>query len=216
MRRAAVFVTCLLPAGLALADGHAVALKLGAFGAGAEYTYAASERIAVRAALYGSQIGAEAEAAGIDYEVDVIWDSVAVGIDFHPGGTPFRLSLGVLKNDNGLRAIARPTNSIEIGNRDYAAAGVGTLMARFGFDDTATYAGLGWDWSRNRRRFGVSFDIGLVDQGLPAVRLTATGALAADPGFRADLAAEEAQLSREEGGDLDVLPFGSLGFVFRF
>jgi hypothetical protein len=37
----------------------------------------------------------------------------------------------------------------------------------------------------------------------------------ADPDFRADLAADENELSLEEGGDLDVLPFASLGLVFR-
>lgn len=216
MLRTSLLIASLVPSALALADGHAVALKIGALGAGAEYTYAVSDRLGVRAAIYGSQIGADAEGAGIDYEADVIWDSIAVGLDFHPGGSPFRLSLGVLKNDNRVQAIARPSGTVEIGNGTYAQSGVGTLTARFGFDDTATYAGLGWDWSRNRERFGVSLDIGLVDQGDPVVRMTATGALAADPGFRADLAAEEAELSLEEGADLDVVPFGSLGFVFRF
>ena len=54
MLRAMTFGLLALPASAALADGHAIGLKVGAFGLGAEYTHELTDRIALRGALYGS------------------------------------------------------------------------------------------------------------------------------------------------------------------
>src|SRR5688572_24943480 len=107
------------PAGTALAQDHAIGAKLGSLGLGAEYTYAFNERLAIRAAIFGSQFGFDEERSGIDYEFDLVWDSLSVGVDFHPLQSPFRLSFGALKNDNGLRAVSRPTSNVEIGDTLY-------------------------------------------------------------------------------------------------
>ena len=81
------------------------------------------------------------------------------------------------------------------------------------FDDTARFVGLGWDWSRDKRLFGMSFDIGLIDQGDPRVVLRGTGTLLGDPSFEQDIDAEAAQL--QDDIDADVVPFFSVGFQFR-
>jgi hypothetical protein len=82
------------------------------------------------------------------------------------------------------------------------------------FDDTATFLGLGWDWSRDKRLFGMSFDVGVLDQGDPAVTLRGTGTLLGNPAFQQDIAEEVAQIEGEI--DYDVVPFVSVGFQFRF
>jgi hypothetical protein len=61
----------------------------------------------------------------------------------------------------------------------------------------------------------MSFDIGVVSQGAPRVSLTGTGTLLGDPAFESDIAAEEAELTRSLD-DLDLVPYMTLGFVFRF
>ena len=204
-----------VPAATALADGHAIAIKAGALGLGAEYTHAINERIAVRGGVYGSDLGFDAEKSGIDYEFDIVWDSLAAGVDFHPLKTALRLSAGLLKNDNALEAVSRPTGNVTVGDTVYTPSQVGTIEGDVRFDDTATYLSVGWDWSRDKRFFGMSFDVGLIDQGSPVVTLRGNGTLFGDPSFQQDIDAEEAELAAELD-DLDLVPFAALGFVSRF
>jgi hypothetical protein len=203
-----------LPAPIALADGHAVGLKVGALGLGAEYTHELTDRIAVRGGLYGSQLGVDVEESGIEYEADVVWDSIVAGVDFHPLKTALRLSAGLIKNDNALELVSRPAAPQTIGDTTYTPAEIGTLEGRVGFDDAATFFGIGWDWSRDKRLFGVSLDLGIVNQGNPTVSLRGNGTLLGDPSFQQDIDAEVAQLESEI--DADVVPFFALGFQFRF
>lgn len=216
MLRTVVVLFALLSAAQALAEDHAIAVRVGALGIGPEYTYRLNDRVAFRGAVYGAELGFEDEESGIEYDFDVVWDSIAVGVDFHPLNTALRLSAGLLKNDNGLRAVAQPTGNQQVGDTTYTPSQIGTLRGNVEFDDTATFVGLGWDWSRDKRIFGMSFDIGMLDQGDPTVTLTGNGTLLGDPSFQQDIDAEEAELQRSLDGDVDLVPYASLGFVFRF
>ena len=204
-----------LPAGTAFAEGQSIGLKVGALGLGAEYTYQLNDRVAFRGAIFGSELGFDAEESDIDYEFDIVWDSLAVGVDFHPLKSAFRLSAGVLKNDNGLRMLSRPTRNVIVGANTYTPAEIGTLEGSVGFDDTAVFAGLGWDWSRDKRLFGMSLDLGVLDQGDPTVALRGTGTLFGNPAFEQDVDAEEAELTDSLDG-LDLAPYLNIGFQFRF
>jgi hypothetical protein len=124
------------------------------------------------------------------------------------------LSAGLIKNDNALELVSRPAAPQTIGDTTYTPAEIGTLEGRVGFDDAATFFGIGWDWSRDKRLFGVSLDLGIVNQGNPTVSLRGNGTLLGDPSFQQDIDAEVAQLESEI--DADVVPFFALGFQFRF
>lgn len=212
--RAAVASVLMLASGTVLAEGHAIGLKAGALGLGVEYTHEFSERLAIRAGINGSEYGFDGEESGIDYEFDLVWDSISVAVDFHPLTTALRLTGGLLRNDNRLEAVSRPSGNVTIGGDTYTPAEIGTLTGRIGFDDTALFAGVGWDWSK-RKRLGMSLDIGIVDQGAPSVRLRGSGTALGDPMFQDDIAAEEAELAAELD-DLDLLPYLTLGLVIRF
>ena len=215
MLRAMALSLLALPASAAFGEGHAVGLKVGALGLGAEYTYELTERIALRGGLYGSQLGFDAEEGGIDYQVDVVWDSLSAGVDFHPLKSALRLSVGFLKNDNALELLSRPSGNVTVGDTTYTPAQIGTLTGSLQFDGTATFAGLGWDWSRDASIFGMSLDIGVVDQGDPVATLRGNGTLLGSPSFEQDIRAEEIELAGE-ASDFDLVPFLSVGFQFRF
>jgi hypothetical protein len=215
MLRRLLLASALLPAPLAFAEGRAIGAKVGALGLGAEYTHEITDRVAVRGALYGSALGFDAEESDIEYEADVVWDSWSAGVDFHPLKTALRLSLGFLKNDNRLELVSRPTANLIVGDTTYTPAQIGTLTGDLRFDDTATFAGIGWDWSRDKRIFGMSLDIGVVDQGDPVVTLRGNGTLLGNPSFEQDIDDEATQLAAEVS-ELDLVPFLSLGFQFRF
>ncbi len=205
---------CLLP-GAAWAGDNAIGIKAGALGLGVEYTRNLSDRWAIRGGINGSQVGFDGEESGIDYQFDVVWDSLSIGVDLHPFKSPFRVTAGILRNDNGLNGESRPTSNVTIGDTSYTPAEVGVLTSTVGFKQTAPFLGLGWDWSRKKRHFGMSFDIGVLDQGSPRVTLRGSGTLLGDAAFQQDIAAEEAQL-RDSLSDLDLLPYLTVGFVIRF
>lgn len=215
MVRTIAFALCALPATAALADGHAIGLKVGAFGLGAEYTYQLTERLSVRGAFYGSEMGFDGEESDIEYDFNVVWDSLSAGVDFHPLKSPLRLSVGLLKNDNALELTSRLAGNVDVGGTTYTPAEVGTLSGSLRFDDTATYAGMGWDWSRDKSKFGMSLDLGVVAQGDAVVNLTASGTLFGDPAFEQDIRDEEIELT-DSASDLDVVPYLMVGFQFRF
>jgi hypothetical protein len=195
------------------AEGHSVGLKAGALGLGVEYAYDLTDRVSLRGGVNGSKYGSDAEESGIAYDVDLVWDSLSLGVDFHPLKSAFRLSAGFLSNDNRLELLSTSTGNITVGDTQYTPQQVGTLIGRAGFDD-ALVLGLGWDWSRDKR-FGMSLDLGVLDQGDPTVTLVGTGTLLGNAAFRQDLAAETAELA-DELADFDVVPYLTLGFVFRF
>jgi hypothetical protein len=204
-----------LPASLALAEGQAIGLKAGALGLGVEYTYQLNDRVAFRGGLNGSQVGFDSEESGIEYDFDIVWDSLSVAVDFHPLKSALRLTGGLLKNDNRLEAVSRPTSNVTIGDTTYTPSQVGTLNGLVGFDGTAPFVGIGWDWSRSKRIFGMSLDLGVLSQGAPSVSLRGNGTLFGDPAFEADIDAETAEL-RDSLDDLDLVPYLTVGFVFRF
>jgi hypothetical protein len=204
-----------LAAAAARAEDQAVAAKIGAFGIGIEYAYSFSDRIALRFGVNGGGFGFDAAESGISYAFDLSWDSLSAALDFHPGGKAFRLTGGLLRNDNALDAVSRVSADVVVGGRAYTPAEVGTLSAHTAFAGAAPFAGIGWDWSRSGRLFGVSFDLGVLDQGAPTVSLRADGGLVADPQFEADVAAEQAELN-DSLQDFDLIPYATLGFVFRF
>jgi hypothetical protein len=196
------------------AQDNSVGVKLGLLGLGVEYGYRFSDRLTIRAGLNGSGISTEETESGIDYDFDLNFDSIALGLDVHPMKGAFRVSFGLLKNDTAISARAVGSGTYTIGDTTYTGAEVGSLRGRVGFDGTAPFVGIGWDL-RHEKRLGVALDFGVVDQGAPLVSLTADGLLADDPGFQADLETERGQL-QSDLNDLDLYPFASFGFVFRF
>ena len=215
MRKSSVVAALLaIAATPAMAQDHAVGVRLGMLGLGVEYSYRINEFITVRGGVNGASYSFDETESGIDYEFDLDFDTLAVGVDIHPFRNRFRVSVGAMKNDNGLSASSTAGQDFDIGDETYTANEVGRLSGRIGFDSAAPYAGVGWDWMRDRK-VGLALDLGLLSQGSPKVSFSASGPIASNPDFADDLAAEEAEV-QEELDDFDLYPYAMLGVVFRF
>lgn len=206
----------LLSSTTAVAEDHAVGARIGLLGLGLEYSYRLSDFITIRGGLNGSGYSFDDTESGVNYDFDLDFDSLSVGVDVHPMKGAFRVSAGFLQNDSALRLVGMPAGgTYEIDGVDYDAADVGQLRGRIGFDSTAPFLSLGWDFLRDRK-IGMALDLGIIDQGAPLVSLDAIGGvLEGNATFEADLAAEQAELSADVD-DLDIYPFASFGVVFRF
>ncbi len=213
--RFALTVALILAWGSAQAQEHSVGARAGLLGLGVEYGYVVNDRLGVRIGVNGAGISFDREEAEIEYEFSLTWESFAASVDFHPAAGPFRVTGGILGNRNRLDLVSRPTEDVTIGDQTYSPEQVGTLSAAVRFQRTAPFVGVGWDWSRRSRLFGVSFDLGLVRQGTPRTSLTASGEYANDPAFADDLEAERRELQNGLD-DFRLLPYATVGLVFRF
>ena len=177
-------------------QGHTLAAKAGCRSLGVAYTYALQDRIDLRVGFNGSSFGFDDEESGINYECDLNCDSPSVAVDFHPFTGLFRVTGGILSNDNGMGATSRTSRNIAFGR-------------------TAPFFGVGWDWSLKNSRFGLTFDLGVVSQSAPREALGTEGTLLGDPLFESDIEAERIEL-QDSLDRLNLMPFATLGLVSRF
>lgn len=158
----------------------------------------------------------DGEEDDVDYDIDLNLFSGSALLDWHPFAGVFRISAGLVLNANELDMKARPTGLVEIGDREYAPADVGTLSGDVDFRSVAPYVGIGWGNAVGKdQRWGFVCDLGVVFQGSPDAALVASGPIASDPTFQEDLAREEENLE----DDLDFFkyyPVISFGISYKF
>jgi hypothetical protein len=209
-------ITAVLASSPAQSDGLAATLKAGTLGLGLELSGGPGNYVNARAGVNYFDYDYSDEYESIDYNLELELRSIAALLDWHPVGGSFRLTSGMLFNQNELAAVAKPSEFYDIDGTEYPAALVGDLKGDIGFDDYAPYVGLGWATDNGGDGgFGMSVDLGVAYQGSPDVRLTASGPLAGDPVFQADLEAERQALA-DDLEDYKYYPVVALGFNYRF
>lgn len=192
-----------------------VNVKAGTLGAGIELSKGFSDKLSVGLALNSYNLKTTDKTSDVDYDFKFELQSAGLMANYHPFSGMFRLTAGVLVNNNELSLTGKPNASASytINGVTYTAANVGTLTGKVTFNKTAPYLGLGWG-SRPNGSFGLTADIGALYQGSPKLTLDATGALA-DPALAADLQAERAK-AESDLSDFKWYPVVSLGLYFRF
>ena len=186
-------VLCALPGTTAAQTKMAVVPHGGSLGLGVDFAVAISERVSFRGGANFQPYVVESEISDADFELDLPTPSFMATVDLHPGGSGFRFSAGALYFGSDLEMDAILDEDIEIGNGEYTPADVGTLSGTLVTNALAPYLGIGVGnvWSGSS---GFSFDFGFAFHGTPAVELTASGPIASDPAFQADLDLELAQI----------------------
>lgn len=195
-------------------DGVAIELKGGLLGLGGEVNYAINPMFTVGLGLNTFTQSMSQSASDIDYDVDFKLQTIALLGNYHPFEGTFRITAGAMLNNNELSMTANPTVSYDIGGTTYTAGQVGTLKSTVDFNAIAPYLGLGWGKSAGSG-FGVTFDMGVLFQGSPNVSMKASGAIASNPTFIANLNAEEAS-AEDDIKDFTMFPVMSLGLNYRF
>lgn len=214
MKRLGLLAILLLPTA-ALAE-IGIEAKASTLGLGAEIHFGFTSYLNLRVGLNNYSYTYDTTEDDINYNFDLKLRSTSVLLDFHPFGGTFRLTGGMLKNENEFQGNAALAGSYDIGGNTYTSAEVGTLSGNISFDSPVPYVGFGWANNPGESGFGVSFDIGLVMQGEPKADLfTQGGTLLNDPQFQDDLAAEELAL-QEDMKEFDAYPVISFGLQYRF
>jgi len=221
-RASIAVVVCALAAVGAGADEHrsAFAVSVGSPGVGVTLGRSVNGHFGARITGNFFEFRDDFRETDVTYDAALKLRSLQALLDFHPFESAFRLSAGVVLNENRVEGTALPNaGSLTINGRGYASGDVGTLTARGDLGDrkVASYAGLGFGRTTGRSRVFFMLDLGVIFQGTPHVSLSATGPLASDAGFQNDLAAEVMDVNR----DLDepyfrYYPVIAIGLGFRF
>ena len=143
------------------------------------------------------------------YTTTTRFSNVGVIADYRPYGGRYRISGGLVFGNDRIDNVARDAaGMIRVGNGVYPVSGTGTVNARVRFDRPSLYAGVGTGTGLIRG-LALEFDAGaLVRNGTASA--SASGALANDPAFRADLARLRGELRTHV-----VVPVLSVGLVYR-
>lgn len=209
-------LACCAPA-LAQGSPWAMSATAGTLGVGGEgicrFTPHLNGRIGAHTFPYDTS-GTEGDIK-YDFELELLNFSALV--DWFPSeNCPWRLTGGLIVNENSIDASAHSTASYTIGNTTYSASEVGSLTGDMGFNKVGPYVGLGFgNPFGDQSRWSFSLDLGVFYQGTPDVNLNANGTLASDASFLADLAREEEDL-KNMVEDYKFYPVVSFGIAYRF
>lgn len=214
--RLALAAALMLPA-LASAEGFNASARASTLGVGYEVGYALNDYVNFRVASNKYDDEYDTTEDDIEYNFDLNLKSTALFVDIHPFGGVFRITGGMLDNKNKLDGRAEPAGTYEINGVEYTADDVGTLFSTVNIGESnPLYVGLGWSKSLENSGFGIGFDIGAVMLGDSSVSLRATGPIANDAGFMADLEAEETEVEDEINQDFEMYPVIAFGITYQF
>jgi hypothetical protein len=187
--------------------GLGMAGKVSTLGYGVELGYRFNDYLAVRAGINKGSFNTTGTESGTDYDYTMTFDNVPVTLDWFVMGGTFRISGGIVSNNNKLTGTA--SGQLDVNGVIYPN---GSATTETSFAKTSTYLGIGWGALPSANKgFGMSFDIGVMGQGSPTTKITSTSV----PVPPADIAAEEASLN-DELKNYKYWPVVSLGIGYTF
>lgn len=193
-----------------------VGVTAGTLGVGPEVNLRAAN-FGLRGSATFFTMGRSVESDGLEYDGDLKLRSAGGSIDFYPVGGGLRISPGVRISRNRLEltANAAASTSVEIGDVIYTGAQIGVLTGEVRPSKLAPTLTIGFGSGRGRGLyFGI--DGGVMFQGSTRVkRLDATGPLATNAAFQAQLARERAEIE-DDIGRFKLYPILQLGVGLRF
>jgi len=176
----------------------------GTLGVGAGLGIGLNERLGLRVMGATGSVSRSFSTTDVSYDGKLKMRNAPVLLDFHPGGGAFRISTGVLFNDNRIDVDASPAANATytFNGVTYTAASVGSATGRITFNNAAPYVGIGFGRPVARDRGpSVSIDLGAAYQGTPKTSLDvacgpAVPALQCAQ-LQADVAAEKVRLDEK-------------------
>lgn len=163
------------------AQSFAVKANVGTTGLGLEAAYQVSAPVNVRLGANFLNVSYLYETGSADeYDMDASFNLglITALVDWHPYQRGFRLTGGLVYNNNKLKGDLLPKQSYTVGGDIYSPEDLGTLTSEFTFNPIAPYMAIGYGNAFTGSRFGLNLDIGLIYQAAPKVSLQAEGLLA--------------------------------------
>lgn len=207
-----------LPGQTVFAGGPAVTVKMGTLGYGADLTVGlvptVNLRLGVNTISLDIDVAEEdSESGGEEIQTEIEWLTLAVLLDWHLTEGGFRVTGGIMINNNEVNLSADISESVEINDRAYI---VSDFSGNISFNDIAPYLGIGYGNAVGEGRWHFALDLGVMFQGAPDVTIEARSS---NPIIQAildrDLQAEAQELE-DDTEMFDMYPVLSLGASFAF
>jgi hypothetical protein len=186
MKRAFIFAAALVASGAAQAAG--VGLRAGTTGIGVDVAWGIAPTVSARLGYSALNWNYDVSTSNVNYDGDLKLSNLNGMLDFHPLGPVFRITGGVILNNNKYQATGRP------------ATGPGSFNATVEPSRSAApYLGIGWG---NVAGAGVNLyaDLGVMFMGSPTATLNAdcTGLTSPEcTTLQGQVAAEQTRLQDE-------------------
>lgn len=196
------------------AQGFAVAAQAGTIGLGGSAIVGVSPNVNIKGTFGYIPTDPEFDIDEVEFLVE--FPAFFKGtVDFYT--SIFYLSAGGLfVTDSGAISVEGTfTGSQEFGNNTYTAEDVGSLIGTFSFSEVMPYVGIGFG-NPVGRRLGLNLDLGVGFGDRPAVELDATGPIAGNAVFQADLADREAEIQADIPEVMKYYPVISLSLSIGF
>ncbi|MFO1400074.1 MAG: hypothetical protein U1F30_02480 [Steroidobacteraceae bacterium] len=200
----------------------AVGIDAGTLGIGPEVqlalTHSLNLRLGVAAFSYSRNVT----------DTDVTYDGtlkLANGfgmLEWHPGGSIFKLAIGAVGTANKVDVDGVPTGgSYQLGDNTYPASDIGTVTGKLKVGSgIAPYVGIGvGNPLADGSHFKVQFDVGVMYTGAPKAEIVATCAAAVPAPTCAQIQADvlvEINKLEQQSTQLKVWPVINLGVAYRF
>jgi len=149
----------------------------------------------------------------VKYSLKLKMQSQPLVFDMHPWSMrSFRLSIGVLFNQNQLSASATPTTDVEIGNTTYTPAQIGALSLSIKQRAVSPFLSMGGNlfYFDSRHQWAFTHEVGVAWTGKPKVSLSASGAVP-----QADIESERRKIA-DDLSMLVILPIIKFGINYSF
>lgn len=198
----------------------AVGAKISTLGIGVDFTTPLAEKLNLRAGIQMFEYDIDAESDGVDYDANLELFSGLMVADWHPFGGVFKITGGVLLNDNKVSGTGEATpgtvSTFTINDTVYNAADVGKLEAEISYNTVAPYVGIGWGNPVSKDSNLTFFcDIGVAFMGSPDVDVKASGAIASNEIFMTNLEQERKDLE-DDLDSYEYYPVVTLGLSYKF
>lgn len=220
--KVAVQAACVIGAAAigAAAQAQSLSARAGTNGFGAEVGAGFGPMFGIRANFLGGSYDREEVDSNIRYEGTFKLSNGALLLDLHPLAGTFRLSAGLVYNNNKLDATGRAEGgTYEINGVSYPASAVGSLQAAVRWDKASPYVGFGWGTKPSGTAgLFLTADVGTFYMK-PTATLTGTCGSAlptlACNQLQSDIRAEEREF-RDEANKYKLYPVLSIGIGYRF
>lgn len=204
MKRILMFAAAFAACGLLHAAG--IGIRAGSTGIGGDVAFNVAPATDARVGYSALKWSHDVDTSNASYKGDAKLSNLNALVDFHPLGPVFRLTGGVILNDNKYEANGRPN------------FGPGSINAKVEAGHrVAPYLGVGWG---NVAGAGVNFyaDLGVMFMGSPKATLTAdcTGLSAAQCSFLQSQAASEQGALEDKLHRFKAFPVLSIGVTIGF
>lgn len=194
--------------------------KISTLGLGAEVALPLAESVDARLGFntFNRDFNKSTVTQGLptDYTGKLELSSMVVLADWHPAANAFRVSGGLLFNNNKFTLTGVPAAStINIGGIAYPVPAGAAVNGQVDFNKVAPYLGIGWGRTPGNSGWSFSSDIGIVFQGTPKSNITTTNI----PDVYGTLASDVAQANADLQDALknfNIYPVVSIGFGYTF